>query len=89
MSIKCPTLRIDARIKLPCERETDRKCIQNTASKKTPSKPKIVFPSRENVFCFIKAETQSISLANQNNLLHTEFSFYLDQKDFSLVQYRT
>lgn len=72
MSIKCPTLRIDARIKLPCERETDRKRIQNSL-KKTPSKPKIVFPSRDILFCFIKPETQPISLANQNKLLHTEF----------------
>lgn len=43
MSIKCPTLRIDARIKLPCERETDRKCIQNTASKKPHANPKQYF----------------------------------------------
>lgn len=73
MSFKWPALRIDIRIKLPHERETDRKCIQNRVSKKknptNPSKPKRVFPSKETVFCFIKPKTEPISLANQNKLL--------------------
>lgn len=42
---------------------------KTTKNPKHPSKPKIVFPSRETVFCFIKSKTEPISLANQNKIL--------------------